>query len=73
MRKIIQYIVSLTLVLLLILSCCSEVLALEVKETELEFDAKSAVLIDYNTGTLLYPSYLDFWYSLFISLLHQNH
>ena len=59
MRKIIQYIVSLTLVLLLILSCCSEVLALEVKETELEFDAKSAVLIDYNTGTLLYAHNKD--------------
>ena len=59
MKKLIRYTAFFSLTLLMICSCCFASLALEIKDTELELDAKSVVLIDANTGTLLYAHNKD--------------
>ena len=59
MKKLIRYTASFSLILFMLYSCCFATLALEVKDAELELDAKSVVLIDANTGTLLYAQNKD--------------
>lgn len=59
MKKLIRYTASFSLILLMLCSCCFASLALEIKDTGLELDAKSVVLIDANTGTLLYAHNKD--------------
>ena len=47
-------IISMALIFILVFSCVNFSFALEVKEPTLEINAKSAVLMDANTGTVLY-------------------
>ena len=47
-------VLSLSMLFLLLFSLCVPVSSITIKEPQLEINAKSAVLIDANTGTVLY-------------------